>query len=113
MWLCRTICEDGFSEAQLVYIQHFKACLLQTMSARYRLLIRCNPEAGRITAQGKMFRLRGVLQHLEETIATICVRECIVGISAASFMPAGWYNPEIAARLATFLAKVIQVSWGA
>lgn len=82
---------------------------MQTLSARYRLLISCNPEAGRITAQGKMFRLRGVLQHLEETMASLCIRECIVDVSAASFMPPGWYNHDVALRMADFLAKVIQV----
>ncbi len=62
-----------------------------------------------MTAHGKLFRLRAVLHHLEESLSDIYVRQCTVAIPAAAFLPDGYANRDIALRVASFLKKIIQV----
>ena len=100
---------SNFTGPQLVHIKRSKAALLRTLSTRYRLLLRCNPEEGGIIAQSKLFRLRAVLEHLEAAVSDICIRESVLGIPKSAFMPEGFSNPAVAQRMAGFLTSIIQV----
>ena len=95
---------------QLVFMKQFKASTLQKLSARSRLLICCNPETGKITVAGKFFRLKAVHHYLRDKLLNTDIRECTVAIPCAIFMPNGYSNPDVAARIASFLKKMIQAS---